>query len=82
MEKSDIYSSGALNSSAFISVDVCVWKQNNQIQQKDYSSMAVFVLCAETTTPSYNTVAWTPAVSPCERRKRQTTGLTLFKVQS
>lgn len=44
--------------------------------------MALFVLCAETATPSYNTVAWTPAVTPCERRKRETTGLTLFKVQS
>lgn len=44
--------------------------------------MAWFVLRAETTTPSYNTVAWTPAVTPCERRKRETTGLTLFKVSS
>lgn len=33
-------------------------------KRKDYNAASLFVLCAEIVMPSYNTIAWTPAVSP------------------
>lgn len=39
-------------------------KKKVHLKRKDYTTVSLFVLCAVIVMPSYNTVAWTPAVSP------------------